>query len=47
MAPPHDREQTEALPFTVARHGYDREQVRRHLLRIDGEYRREIGRAHV
>jgi chromosome segregation ATPase len=37
MAPPHDREPTEALPFTVARHGYDREQVRQHLVRVGDE----------
>lgn len=42
MASPHDREPTEALPFTVARHGYDRDQVRQHLAGLDGEYRRAI-----
>jgi cell division septum initiation protein DivIVA len=40
MAPPHDRDQTEALPFTVSRHGYDREQVRQHLLRVGDETKR-------
>lgn len=40
MAPPHDRDPSDPLPFAVVRHGYDRDDVRRHLQRVGEETRR-------